>query len=82
VFDERFSKATMTGQAAFLQLGEALDNFLAIPAFSGFPHSSCGFVRLVVQVFEQLSIGAEPLEDEFSFRGRWARSFRPLCQLS
>jgi hypothetical protein len=36
----------MTSQAAILQLGEVLDNFLAIPAFSGFARSPCSFVGM------------------------------------
>ena len=71
VLYECFSKALMTSQAAILQLGEVLDNFLAIPAFSGFAHSPCNFVGMFVQVFEQFRIRAEPVEDEFSFRQRW-----------
>jgi hypothetical protein len=73
VLYECFSKALMTSQAAILQLGEVLDNLLAIPAFSGFAHSLCSFVRMFVQVFEQFGVRPEPVEDEFSFRQRWFR---------
>src|SRR5215472_6392101 len=73
VLYECSSKALMTSQAAVLQLGEGLDNFLAIPAFSGFAHSPCSFVGMFVQVFEQFRIRAEPVDDAFSFRQRWFR---------
>ena len=53
VLYECFSKALMTSQAAILQLGEVLDDSVAIGTFSGFAHSPCSFVGVLVQFFEQ-----------------------------